>query len=165
MDANKSNNQVIEDVARLLKLKLKSNAPRKPPRVLLFGMRGCGKKTQAYKIADKFGLVYVNTSNLIKAEISKKEKLGQEIATYALKGEMVPDEIVSNLVEKRLRQTDCQVNGWILVGFPITENQITQFNNMKLTPSSIIILEIEEAIAYERVEGIRIDPVTGKFDK
>ena len=162
MDANKSKNQLIDDIARLLKIKIKSNSPRKPPRVLLFGMRGSGRKSQASKIADKFGLVYVSTSNLIKAEISKKEKLGQEIAAYVLKGEMVPDEIVANLVERRLRQTDCQVNGWILVGFPATESQITLFNSMKLLPSSIVVLEIDESIAYERIEGIRVDPTTGK---
>jgi adenylate kinase len=161
IDANKSKNQLIDDIARLLKIKIKSNSPRKPPRVLLFGMRGSGRKSQAAKIADKFGLVYVSTSNIIKAEISKKEKLGQEIASYTLKGEMVPDEIVANLVERRLRQTDCQVNGWILTGFPATENQITLFNSMKFAPSSIIVLEIDESISYERIEGIRVDPTTG----
>ena len=98
---------------------------------------------------------FINKGSLVESFV------GQEIAAYTLKGEMVPDEIVANLIEKRLRQTDCQVNGWILVGFPISESQIVLFNNMKLTPSSIIILEIEETVAYERVEGIRIDPITG----
>lgn len=70
MDGNKQEGIVLEEIARLLKLN-KSNAPRRPPRIILLGPPGCGKTAIALKIAHKYQLTYVKVSHMIKDLIRK----------------------------------------------------------------------------------------------
>ena len=61
MDGNKPEETVLEEIVRILKLN-KSNAPRRPPRIILLGPQGCGKTFHARRIAEKFKLAYVKVS-------------------------------------------------------------------------------------------------------
>ena len=72
MDGNKPEGIVLEEIARLLKLN-KSNAPRRPPRIILLGPPGCGKTGIALKIAQKYQLTYVKVTHMIKDLIRKEE--------------------------------------------------------------------------------------------
>ena len=65
MDGNKQEGIVIDEIAQLLKLN-KSNAPRRPPRIILLGPPGCGKTAIAQRIAQKYSLTYVKVSLMIK---------------------------------------------------------------------------------------------------
>ncbi len=58
--------------------------------------------------------------------------------------------------------SDCKVNGWILDGFPKTEGQINLLKQLKLTPTHVIIMEIDDEDAFSRLVCRKIDPVTGK---
>lgn len=79
---------VLEDIARILKLN-KSDAPRRPPRIMLMGPPGCGKTAQAKHIAHKFKLAYIKVNHLIKDTIrregnsQKGKDLKQRLATSA----------------------------------------------------------------------------------
>lgn len=54
---------------------------------------------------------------------------------------MVPEEVISPLVAKRLQEGDCKVNGWVLDGFPQTEAQINLLKSLKLRPSHVFMLD------------------------
>jgi adenylate kinase len=77
---DKAQNDVDDDLARMLRIRYRSNAPRIPPRVILLGPPGSGRSTQASVIAKKYGLVHVCTRSLLKNEISRNPEVGQTIS-------------------------------------------------------------------------------------
>jgi len=58
--------------------------------------------------------------NLLRNEISKKTERGNIISESIKKGELVPDDLIMSIIENRIKQTDCRVNGWVMDGFPKT---------------------------------------------
>lgn len=74
---------------------------------------------------------------------------------------MVPDEIVLTLVEQRLRQSDCRVNGWVMDGFPQTEAQVNLLKAMRIKPSLVCIFEQPLDECVRRLSNRRLDPITG----
>jgi len=76
---------------------------------------------------------------------------------------MVPDSIVIPLIEQRLKQSDCRVNGWILDGFPQTESQINLLKALKLRPSLVCLFEQSEEETVRRLTNRRVDPHTGIY--
>jgi len=117
----KTQGDIANDLARILRIRFKSNAPRRPPRVILLGPPGSGRSTQAAAISKHFGLVYLCTRTILKNEISKGTPHAKEIQLCIDNGHMVPDSTVLPLIEHRLKMTDCKVSGWVLDGFPQTE--------------------------------------------
>jgi adenylate kinase len=75
----------------------------------------------------------------------------------------VPDQIVITLVEQRIKQSDCRVNGWILDGFPQTEAQINLLKSLKIRPSLVCLFEQPEEETLRRLSNRRIDPQSGIF--
>ena len=73
---DKAQNDVPNELARMLRIRYKSNAPRRPPRVILLGPPGSGRSTQAGIIAKRYGLVHVSTRDLLKNEINKNPEIG-----------------------------------------------------------------------------------------
>lgn len=64
--------------------------------------------------------MHISTTELLKDEIASKTENGRAISRVISTGELVPDDIIISLVEQRIKQSDCRVNGWILDGFPKT---------------------------------------------
>ena len=148
-------------MARIMKIKVKPNAPRRPPRILIVGPPGSGRSTLARLIAHRYGLIYVGMGNLLHQEIARKTEVGR-IATQQMKaGELVPDAVAAALVEARLKASDCRANGWVLEGFPLTEAQVHALKAMRMLPSLTVFLELEDDLIYERHEYKKCDPVTG----
>jgi adenylate kinase len=92
-------------------------------------------------LADSFGLVNVSPALLLKAEAEKNPGLKIKIRESLEKGEPIPDEIILRLVDTRLRQSDCRVNGWVLDGFPENDAQVNLLKTMKIKPSMVVIFE------------------------
>jgi len=69
--ADKAQNEIANDLARMLRIRHRNNAPRRPPRVILIGPPGSGRSTQAQLIADAFGLVNVSPQKILKAEAER----------------------------------------------------------------------------------------------
>jgi adenylate kinase len=86
-------------------------------RIVLLGPPGAGKGTQAARLAATLGLAHVATGEVVRAHMSDGSALGQIAKDYADSGELVPDEIVIDMVLDRLTQPDC-ANGFVLDGFP-----------------------------------------------
>lgn len=151
----------VDELSRLIQMKRMS--PDRRLRVIIVGPPGSGRSTQAISIAKKYGLVHVSTSNLLKNEIRLKTERGKRIKECFNNSKLVPDEIICSLIEARIKQQDCKLNGWVLDGFPKTIQQITVLKAMKIKPTRVIILECDKSVCSDRILNRHFDPVTGKI--
>ena len=88
-------------------------------KIIMLGAPGAGKGTQAKKIAAKYAIPHISTGDIFRANIKNNTELGQKAKTYMDKGELVPDELVVDLIMDRFKEADC-ANGYVLDGFPRT---------------------------------------------
>jgi len=65
---------------------------------------------------------------------------------------LVDDRIVSQLITERLKKPDCQINGWVLDGYPTSQSQIEELVKVGLSPQLVVALELRDSIVYERIE-------------
>ena len=78
-------------------------------------------------------------------------------------GQLVPDELIIDVICDRLKQPDCVSKGWLLDGFPRTKAQADALTAAGMVPDCFVLLDVPEDILVERVTGRRTDPVTGKI--
>lgn len=90
--------------------------------IILFGAPSCGKGSQAKLINQEFGIPQISTGDILRENISKKTELGKIAQLYINDGKLVPDELVIEIIKKRLSEKDCE-KGYILDGFPRTIQQ------------------------------------------
>lgn len=88
-------------------------------KIIMLGAPGAGKGTQAKKIAEVCNIPHISTGDIFRANIKQGTELGKKAKSYMDAGELVPDELVCDLVVDRIQQDDCK-NGFILDGFPRT---------------------------------------------
>lgn len=91
-------------------------------RLILFGPPGAGKGTQAVAIAEEFELAHIATGDIFREHVGNETELGRRAKEYMDRGDLVPDEIVIDMVDDRIGQDDA-VNGFLLDGFPRTVAQ------------------------------------------
>jgi adenylate kinase len=159
--SDKPVDEMEQDLFKMVKIKLKE--PMRPPRIVILGPPGSGRSTQAKSISQKYGIVHVSVVDLLRNEMRRKTTRGTIISNCLSKGEMVPSIIVISLVEHRLKDSDCIVNGWIMDGFPKTVEQASLLKQMKIVPTKVVILECKQEVCVERLGTKRIDPITGQF--
>ena len=97
--------------------------------IVLFGPPGSGKGTQAQKIIDKYGLVHISTGDLLRFEVAGKTDLGLKAKAIMDAGELVSDEIVIEMIKKRLNEHK-DGKGFIFDGFPRTVEQARALRNV-----------------------------------
>ena len=88
-------------------------------RLIMLGAPGAGKGTQAARVAERFRIPHISTGDIFRANIKNGTQLGKKAKSYMDAGELVPDELVCDLVADRIAQPDCG-EGFILDGFPRT---------------------------------------------
>ena len=88
-------------------------------KIIMLGAPGAGKGTQADKLCAKYEIPHISTGDIFRANIKNNTELGQKAKSYMDKGELVPDELVVDLVVDRIKADDCK-NGYVLDGFPRT---------------------------------------------
>ena len=91
-------------------------------RLVLLGLPGAGKGTQAKRIAEKYHLTAISTGEMLREATKEKNTFGLRVQEYMNKGELVPDEWINSLVKSRLQEKDVE-NGFILDGYPRTLQQ------------------------------------------
>lgn len=97
-------------------------------KIIMLGAPGAGKGTQAKKIADLCNIPHISTGDIFRANIKQGTELGKKAKTYMDAGDLVPDELVCDLVADRIQQDDC-TKGFILDGFPRTIPQAEALTN------------------------------------
>jgi adenylate kinase len=112
-------NQPIEAVQRDILEIVYEEQNKQLLNIVIFGHPGSGRGSQGKAIAEKFGLEYMATGPMLEEEIKAGTELGKKIETLYASGELVPDEIVVPLIEKRLQHSS-DVRGFIFKGFPRT---------------------------------------------
>ena len=88
-------------------------------KIIMLGAPGAGKGTQAKKLSEKYGIPHISTGDIFRANIKNNTELGQKAKGYMDAGQLVPDELVVDLVVDRIKEQDC-FKGFILDGFPRT---------------------------------------------
>ena len=94
-----------------------------PLNVLLLGVQGSGKGTQAKRIAEEHGLAHIATGDMLRSAIADGSELGERVKPILDRGELVPDDVIIELIRARLQQGDAR-EGFVLDGFPRTMRQM-----------------------------------------
>lgn len=111
--------QSIESVREQIQHIVKEELSKRLLNIVLFGYPGSGRGSQGRAIAKKYGLEYVATGPMLGEEIAKKSETGKQIQELYNNGQLIPDEIVVQLIEKKLENSK-GVKGFIFKGFPRT---------------------------------------------
>ena len=99
-------------------------------KVIMLGAPGAGKGTQAKKLAAEYSIPHISTGDIFRANIKEGTELGKKAKAYMDAGQLVPDELVCDLVVDRIQQDDCK-NGYLLDGFPRTIPQAEALDEKK----------------------------------
>ena len=132
--------------------------------IILMGLPGAGKGTQAERIVDEFKIPHISTGDMFRAAVKNETPLGLEAKSYMDQGLLVPDEVVIGIVRERLSKDDCE-KGFLLDGFPRTVPQAealtATLNDMGRSIDHVINIDVEREILIERLTGRWICPVCG----
>lgn len=124
-------------------------------RLILLGPPGAGKGTQASNLVEKFGIVQLSTGDMLRAATAAGTPVGLHAKEVMARGELVPDDIVVEIVADRISQPDAH-NGFILDGFPRTVPQSEALDRMlhqkKLDLDAVIELKVDEGILLKRIQ-------------
>lgn len=127
--------------------------------IIIFGAPGVGKGTQAQIIADKLKINHISTGEILREAIKNKTEIGLKVKTIMDKGELVPDEIMGELVRQAVNDPNSE-NGFILDGFPRTLNQALILEpilkELKKEELFIIQLEADDDVIVERLSSRRV---------
>jgi len=127
--------------------------------LVLMGLPGAGKGTQADKIVVKYNIPHISTGDMFRAAIKEGTELGLKAKSFMDKGELVPDEVTIGIVRERLSKDDCG-NGFLLDGFPRTVAQAEALDTMLADLDKkidfVINIDVDQSILMERLTGRRI---------
>lgn len=128
-------------------------------RLILLGPPGAGKGTQAVGIVKAFGIPHISTGDIFRKNLKEGTQLGVRAKGFMDKGLLVPDELVVEIVEDRLKEKDCE-GGFLLDGFPRTLNQAKELDNvlarMNVAMDNVVNIEVDKGILVGRAVGRRI---------
>jgi adenylate kinase len=136
-----------------------------PLNVLLLGPQGAGKGTQARRIADAYSIPHIASGEILRAEMAAGTDLGRRVKEVYDRGDLVPDELMIDLIRTRLEQPDTE-NGFILDGFPRTTVQAEALDSILADIgrnfSVVFALQIPDEVAFERLR--RRAEIEGRAD-
>jgi adenylate kinase len=121
---------------------------------IVMGAQGSGKGTQAKLLAEAFDLVHICVGDILRWNIQHHTKLGARVKRSIAAGELVPDELVSEVVRTRLDQHDWNY-GFVLDGFPRDRNQ-SEFFLESYDIDAVILLEVPDMVVLDRVLSRRL---------
>ncbi len=135
-------------------------------KLILLGPPGAGKGTLATALSERFNAPHISTGSIFRRSIKEGNPLGMRAKEYMDKGELVPDEVVINIVTDRLGETDC-AGGFLLDGFPRTVYQAAKLDEyMKSRGCAIdkvIDLVADEELLMRRMIGRRVCKSCGRI--
>ncbi|MCT8136454.1 adenylate kinase [Anaerobacillus sp. CMMVII] len=132
--------------------------------LILMGLPGAGKGTQADKIVEKYGIPHISTGDMFRAAIKGGTELGKQAKAFMDAGNLVPDEVTIGIVRERLSNEDCN-KGFLLDGFPRTVAQAealeTMLASLERKIDSVIYVEVPKEELFERLTGRWVSPTSG----
>lgn len=122
--------------------------------ILIFGPPGSGKGTQSVRLAEKFNLTHLSTGDMLRAEIAAGTELGKKMSSIMSKGELVPDEVVIEMIANKIDSTKGSA-GFLFDGFPRTVDQTIALEEMlrkrKMKINSMLVLDVDHDELVKRL--------------
>ena len=130
-------------------------------RIILLGMPGAGKGTQARFLMEKYGIPQISTGDMLRAAIKSGTPLGAQARSYMDRGALVPDEIVIALVRERVKAEDC-LRGFIVDGFPRTIPQAEALRRVGIDIGFVLNIDVSDEEILRRMSGRFVHPASGR---
>jgi adenylate kinase len=130
-------------------------------RILLLGLPGAGKGTQAQFLVAKYGIPQISTGDMLRAAIKSDSQIGREAKTYMDRGSLVPDPLVIELVKERVKEPDA-AKGFIIDGFPRNIAQAEALREAGIDIDFVIEIEVDDREILRRMSGRRVHPGSGR---
>ncbi|MBM93126.1 MAG: adenylate kinase [Legionellales bacterium] len=130
-------------------------------KIILLGPPGVGKGTQAKLLATVLKVPVISTGDMLRAAIIAESKLGQAAQHYMDAGQLVPDDLIIDLVKVRINEPDCG-SGFILDGFPRTLEQAQALSLLSIQMDAVIALKVDDSVIVDRLSGRRLHPPSGR---
>jgi len=132
--------------------------------LIIFGPPGSGKGTVSEEVAKVYGIPHISTGDLLREHISKKTALGMKAKEYMDRGELVPDELVNEVLKDALSRSECK-RGFILDGYPRTLTQAEELekilSNLGLHIDCVLNLNVSDEEIVKRLSTRRVCKVCG----
>jgi adenylate kinase len=124
----------------------------RPPRLVVIGRQGAGKGTQAARIAAQFGVAWLSTGAALRAAIESATPVGLRAAPFVARGDLVPDELVLDLVVEWTRRPAVAASGFLLDGVPRTVAQAIGLCGAGVGPfDAVIEIDVPRRVAVDRL--------------
>lgn len=134
--------------------------------LLIMGLPGAGKGTQAAKIVEEFGVIHISTGDMFRAAMANQTEMGVLAKSYIDKGDLVPDDVTNGIVKERLAQADIAEKGFLLDGYPRTIDQAhaldATLKELSLSLDGVINIDVNPESLIERLSGRIINKKTGE---
>jgi adenylate kinase len=121
-------------------------------KLIIIGPQASGKGTQAILLSDELSIPHISTGDILRQNIKDNTELGKIALEYINKGDLIPDEVINDVVEKRINEEDCK-NGFILDGYPRNPNQAAKLDEITKI-DYVIEVDISDEEAVKRI-GMR----------
>ena len=130
-------------------------------KIIFLGAPGAGKGTQAEVVSERLGIPTISTGAIIREAIKNGTQTGLKAKKLIEQGNLLPDDIVIEIVKERLAKSDCS-HGYILDGFPRTVPQAEALDHMGVVLDKVVSLEVDDEVILERMTGRRVCSTCGK---
>lgn len=130
-------------------------------RIMLLGVPGAGKGTQATRLIQRFRIPQISTGDMLRTAIEKRTPLGLNAKAVMDSGELVSDDIIIGLVKERLQNEDC-ANGFLFDGFPRTLVQADALKQAGINLDHVIEIDVNDHEIIKRISGRRIHQPSGR---
>jgi len=131
-------------------------------KIILLGAPGAGKGTQAQYLKQKFNIPQISTGDMLRSAVGNKTELGIKAKNFMEDGQLVPDQLIINLVKLRIGEQDCE-NGFLLDGFPRTIPQAEAMSDEGIYINVVIEINVPDQTIIERLNGRRIHTPSGRI--
>lgn len=130
-------------------------------KLILLGPPGAGKGTQAAFLCQHFSIPQIATGDMLRQAVAAGTELGKKAQHFMQQGQLVPDEVMINLIKHRIAQDDCQ-KGFLLDGFPRTLAQAAALQEAKIGISDVLEIVVPDEVLVQRAVGRLIHPASGR---
>ena len=130
-------------------------------RLILLGAPGAGKGTQANFIKEKYSIPQISTGDMLRAAAKAGTELGLAAKKLMDAGELVPDDIIINLVKERIKEADC-ANGFLFDGFPRTIPQAEAMKAAGVMLDYVVEIDVADEEIVKRMSGRRVHLPSGR---